>query len=176
MKRSVRIGLIILLVIVVIFDVREYFLLINKFIKTSQELEETIVQLGLEQKARHLLQGELKATRQQLQKVKAELKGTHRELNNLNNRLSGLEKNNLALLEEKERLEAKLHSLKELKKAIRQIRLEHHQERVQQSLVKKQYQKEIDTQRLTQGNCGYLFKDGHSLYQPKVKIEVNPTY
>jgi len=99
MKRSVKVWLIILLVIVVAFDVREYFLLITNFVKTSHELEETIVKLGQENKEKHLLQGELKATRQQLQKVKAELRGTRRELNSVNNRLSGLEKNNLVLLE-----------------------------------------------------------------------------
>lgn len=174
MKRSTKIWLIILLVIVVAFDVQEYFLLINKFVKTSQELEESIVQLNQEQKENHLLQGELRLIRQQLQKMKTELKGTRRELNSVNNKLSGLEKNNLVLQEEKERLEARLHSLKELKKAFRQIKLERHQENVQQLLVKKQHQKEIDAQRLTQGNCGYLIKDGHILYPPKVKIEVSP--
>jgi septal ring factor EnvC (AmiA/AmiB activator) len=176
MKRSTRVWLIILAVVVIIFDVGTYFLLTSKLVKANRELGETKVQLIQEQNEKQLLQGDLVTTKQQLQRVKAELKGTRRELNSVNNKLSGLAKNNLALLEEKEKLEVRLHSLEELKKAIKQVKLEHHRERVQESLIKKQHQKEIDAQKLTQGNCGYLIKNGQSLYPPKVKIEVSPAY
>ncbi len=174
MKRSTKVWLIILAVVVIIFDVRMYFLLATKLINTEKDLETTMVRLSQEQNEKQQLQGELDITMQQLQKVKAELKGTRRQLKSVNGKLRGLERNNLLLLEEKENLEARLHSLKELKKAIREIKLERRQEKVQKTLVKKQQQKEIDAQKLAQGNCGYLIKDGQSLYPPKVKIEVSP--
>jgi len=174
MKRSVRVWLIILAAVVIIFDIKIYFSLASKLVRTHRELEETQTRLGQEQKEKQQLQGELKTTREQLQKIKAELKGTQRELKIVNTKLSGAEKNNLLLMEEKERLEARLNSLKELKKAIKEVKVEYRQQKAQQYITKKEHQKEIDAQKLTQGNRGFLIKDGQLLSLPKVKIEVNP--
>jgi chromosome segregation ATPase len=174
MKRSFKVWLIILAAVVVIFDIRAYFLLTSKLVRTNRELEETQTRLGQEQKEKQQIQEELEATRGQLKKVKAELKGTQRELKIVNNKLSGAEKNNLLLVEEKERLEAKLGSLKELKKAIKEVKVEYRKQAFQQHIAKKEHQKEADAQKLTQGNHGFLIKNGQLLYPPKVKIEVSP--
>lgn len=168
MKRSTKILLIVFLAIVVIFGIRAYVLLATRLVKNNIELEENRVQLKQEQEARQLLELELRAAKDQLQKVIAELK-------DISSKLSNSEKNNLALLEEKQKLEAKLHSLKELKEAIRQVKAEYRREKAQQYLAKKESQKEIDAQKLAQGNRGFLVRDGQSTHQPKVKIEVEPT-
>ena len=176
MKQSVKILLIALAGVALILNVVVYFLLVDKFIRTKNELVESRAQLSQEQYEKQLLQIELGKTKEQLQKVEAELESTQRELNIVNKKLTGIEKDNLALREEKERLEAKLHSLVELKKAIRQVKLEYHQQKVQEYLARRKQQEEIDARELAQGNRGFLVKDGCSIYQPKVIIEVRPAY
>ncbi|MFA5156776.1 MAG: hypothetical protein WC532_05225 [Candidatus Omnitrophota bacterium] len=168
MKRSTKILLIILIVALAAFVARAYVLLAARLVENNIEMQENRAQLKQEQEARQLLELELKATQEQLQKVIAELK-------TVSDKLSSAEKNNQALLQEKKELEAKLHSLKELKKAIRQTKAEYRQEKAQQYRAKKEKQKEIDAQRLAQGNRGFLVRDGQPTHQPKVKIAVEPT-
>lgn len=79
-----------------------------------------------------------------------------------------------SLEKEKEAIEAKLHSLAELRKSIHQVKIEMHQQRVQEYLARKERQKKIDAQRLANGNRGFLIKERISTFKPKVKIEVNP--
>jgi chromosome segregation ATPase len=174
MKRSNRIWLIVLLGIVVILGVWLYFSLINSLSMARMELKESRAQAYKETKERQLLQEELKVTKEQLQrnteelqKIITELENTQKELNIVNEKFSGAEKENQALIEEKNRLEAKLHSLKDLKEAIRQVKVEIHEQKVKR-------QREIDAEGLTGGNRGFLLKDGQSQYRPSIKIEVNP--
>jgi chromosome segregation ATPase len=164
----------VLLVVVLLFCAWVYFLLINRLVRAEKELKETKVRVCQELKEKQLLQNNLNEASEQLQgaqeellKVKTELENTQNELNIVNEKLSGVEKENQALLEEKNRLEAKLHSLKELKEAIRQVKLEDFQQKVEQ-------QKEIDAQGVAGGNRGFLIKDGQSQYRPSIKIEVKP--
>ena len=63
-------------------------------------------------------------------------------------------------------LEARLHSVKELKKAIREIKKSMH-------LIKRQMQKKIDTIAATEGNQGYLMRSGKSTFRRKI-IRVMP--
>jgi hypothetical protein len=81
---------------------------------------------------------------------------------------------NAELLSDKKGLEAKLHSLKELKKAIREVKIDMRSEKQEQLLAKKQMQKEIDNDELLRGNRGILLKDGKSTYRPVIRIEVRP--
>ncbi|MCX5702192.1 MAG: hypothetical protein NTW64_04350 [Candidatus Omnitrophica bacterium] len=174
MKRSNKVWLIVLSAAIVVFLAWVSFLLINRLLRAERELKETRFRVYQERKENQLLQNELKGTKEQLQgaqeellKVKTELENTQNELNIVNEKLSGVEKENQALIGEKNRLEAKLHSLKELKEAIRQVKLEDYQQKVEQ-------QKEIDAQGLAGGNRGFLIKDGQSQYRPSIKIEVKP--
>jgi len=184
MKRRQTVWLIILVSIFVIFNIGGYVLLTKKLIHTKTELKETRFELYSAIKESQILQDELKLsqdklklTNEELQQVKFNLENTQKELNIVKTRLTKIEECNLVLLEEKEKLDARLHSLKELKAAIREVKLESRQQRLRQCLLKIKTQREIDAQKLTQGNRGYLVKDGQSLYHlTKIKIEVKPVY
>ena len=68
--------------------------------------------------------------------------------------------------DEKAHLEVRLHSLKELKKAIREIKKDMY-------LIRRQVQKRIDTVITTESNRGYLVRDGKSTFRRKT-IRVIP--
>lgn len=175
MKSSVKVWLIVLLVVLavgVIFVSWRYFWAVNKLVKTETELEQSRLQLFKELQEKQQLQNELKETRGQLHEIKIELENTKKELTLVNTRLLGVEKYSKELLQKKQRLEEKLHSLKELKGAIRQVKLDNQQQKVQQYLINKRHQEAIDAQKLAQGNRGFLIKDGRTLFKPKIKIEV----
>lgn len=158
-----------------------YFLLIK-------DLEQTRGQLSRERKQKEELQEELSQTQDQLIMVQAELEKTKNELSIVSQKLALAEEDNGKLLQakkeledkitllaqEKQILEARLHSLKELKAAIRQVRLEIRQEQIKKYLARKKQQEEIDALKLARGNRGYLTKEGKSLYQSKLDIEVIP--
>lgn len=75
---------------------------------------------------------------------------------------------------EKQVIEAKFDSIKELKQAIRQVRAEMHEQEIQQYLVRKEQQKALDAQELALGNRGFIIINCQSTYKPKVRIEVKP--
>lgn len=175
MKRRTKIGLIVLVGLVVIFAILVYLSLLNKLAITKEELTEsrTLVFQAIRDKQR--LRDELKTTRDQLEEVGEELESTRRELSLVHLKLLTTEKDNRVLLQEKDKLEARLHSLEELKKAIRQVRLEAQEEKVRQNLIRKKLQEEVDVRELKAGNRGFFIKDGHPLPQSKtVVIEVKP--
>ena len=176
MKRRVKVYIITLLAIVVIINIGVYFSLVNKFIKTKSELRESRAQIIKEILEKQNMQDELKIRLEQLQNLQAELENTKNELSLANKRLGSLEKINLALVEEKENLQTKLHSLKELKNAIRLVKLQIHKQKVERYLANKKMQQEIDARELVRGNRGYLVKDGRSLSLAwlNFKIEVKP--
>ncbi len=69
--------------------------------------------------------------------------------------------------EDKEELEAKFSSLGELKKAIRKIKIDAQQRRINEL-------READAKKLLKGNRGYLIINGKSTMGPKVEIKVLP--
>lgn len=171
-KAIIRIGLIILILSLVSVSVWLAIELNNKRL----QLNDMQAQMNLERTAKVSLQKEFFATKNELDKVKIELDNTQKQLNDVNNKLAVTESNNAKLLDEKKALESKLHSLKELKEAIRGVKREMWQERYQQILAEKEIQKEIDTKKLAEGNRGFLLKEGKPTYKPVVRIEVRPGY
>jgi len=117
----------------------------------------------------------------QLKDTLAQLKQVTDELNNTKGRVVTLEKTNSDLIaiqqelqdkvgviaKEKEVLEAKLNSLDELKKAIRDLKIKLRQERI----AARQQRQE---QQIIEGNHGYLVYQGVSTIKGKIKIEVIP--
>ncbi|MBU1090826.1 MAG: hypothetical protein KKC42_03165 [Candidatus Omnitrophica bacterium] len=77
-------------------------------------------------------------------------------------------------VQEREKFEARFNSLKELKKAIRQVKIRIRQEKEEKARVEKERQKEIDALELALGNRGFLRKEGKTTYRPTIKIEVRP--
>jgi uncharacterized protein (DUF3084 family) len=96
-------------------------------------------------------------------------------------RVSTLKAENTLLTEEKIQLNSKLvevtqensmlkermNSIAELKRAIRELKIRMHQERVEA-------RRRIEIKKVMEGNRGYLVKDGKSVSSGKVKIEVTP--
>jgi uncharacterized protein (DUF3084 family) len=99
-------------------------------------------------------------------------------LENDNSRLTqekkDLEQKLVTSQEERQVLESKLHSIKELRKAIALIKLDSYNERVKQHLAERERQKQIDAQELAAGNRGFLIRNRLPTYKPVVRIEVTP--
>lgn len=74
--------------------------------------------------------------------------------------------------QEKDDLEAKFHSVEELKKAIRQIKSK--KEHLKTVKVKAESPRENNAPVTKQGNSGFLIKNNKSTYPAKVIIEVKP--
>lgn len=110
------------------------------------------------------------------------------KIDGLVRKLSGLEKQNAQLLEgkrgleqkvlvlekEKELLENRLGSLKELKKAIRKVKRVMREKNIQDYLAKKKRQKEIDELESALGNKGFVLRGRVTTYKARVRIEVRP--
>ncbi len=124
----------------------------------------------------------------QYYRIAQELTDYQNQINTLNQKITALEGNNNKLSKEKQDLEqklvdlekekqlieTKLHSLKELKQAIRQVKIEMHEQEIEQYLVRKAQQEELDAQELAMGNRGFIIKGYQSTYKPKIRIEVKP--
>lgn len=117
---------------------------------------------------------QLKETLEQLTLVTEELTGAKSKITTLektNYDLLAMQqelKNRVGLIaQEKEALEAKLNSLDELKKAIRDLKLKIRQERLAAH-------KQREDKQIVEGNRGYLIYQGVSTIKGKVKIEVTP--
>lgn len=119
------------------------------------------------------VQAELKTSQERLVQLDAELMQTQKAIEDLNAQLSSLKAENTALMEEKDnlnnqiaqiiqekdQLQARLNSLSELRKAIRELKR------------RMRYGGTLPGQ---EGNQGFLLKDGKSTYAPNVRIEVKP--
>ncbi len=171
-KTIIRIGLIILILLLISVSVW----LAIKFNQKRLDIESLQAELKLEHVLKAAMQKEFSSTKDELDKVKTELDNTQKQLNEVNSKLAASESNNAELIEEKKALEARLHSLKELRQAVGEIKQEMWQERYRQILVKKEMQKQIDAYKLAEGNRGFLLKDSKPTYKPAVKIEVRPGY
>jgi chromosome segregation ATPase len=127
------------------------------------------------------LKDNIKATRRRLTKIFMEKREKEKTYEELSYRFSILQAEKVALLEEKdqlnaglsqansenEKLKVKLSSIQELKKAIRELKY-----KIRPLIVKPKKPKEIDE--MIEGNRGYVIRDGKSTYPGKIRIEVRP--
>jgi len=174
MKRENANLLIGFLIVVLLLGGWQFIVTVNDLKKEREELKKAKIQMIEE---RRELQSQIDKITKELEAARFELK-----------KISTLEKENADLIQvkkeleekvtslekEKQDLEAKLHSLPELKKAIRQVKIEKHEQKAKEHLAKKQQQKELDAQGIATGNRGFVIKDSKSTYKPRVIIEVFP--
>ncbi len=85
----------------------------------------------------------------------------------LNQAKAALESQVAEITRERQRLEERLHSLAELRKAIREVKTEEHQKKVEQLEAE-------DQKALEEGNRGYLVFQQQSTLGSRVKIQVLP--
>lgn len=116
----------------------------------------------------------LGASRKRLSRLFSVYEEAQKKIDDLNSRFSLLQIENSALLEEKgrifqenEQLKVKLSSVSELKKAIKELRR-------QMRRVGTQIKEKAQTERIIEGNRGFLIKNGDLTYPAKVAIEVTP--
>jgi chromosome segregation ATPase len=135
----------------------------NQLEGTNQQLETTVKQLESANK-------ELSLAKEQLEKL------TILQIENANllQTKQALEQKITNLENERQATEAKLHSLIELRKFVRQVKTEIHEQNVQVNLAKKKQRREIDTQETAAGNRGFIIKNSKSTYKNTVRIEVKP--
>lgn len=189
--KNYRLILIALLCGITIFSVfkyvsalREKYELLTKVEQIKQEmasLEEEklnlLQTLEKEKKLQEQLNDEISMLKDYLRASKArmdKLFTDKKQIGELNSLLSLLKTENKALREEKERiarekenLNAKLNSVAELKKAIQELRK-------QMFKVGIQIKKKVDATQSSEGNRGFVIKDGKPTYSGKIKIEVMP--
>jgi chromosome segregation ATPase len=122
----------------------------------------------------------LKATKDKIARLFKEAKETQDTIEDLNSQISLAKAENKALLEETETIKAdltqvsqenaslktKLSSIDELKKAIRELKIQKRKMALEIMKVK--------AEEIIEGNLGYLLRDGKLTYPAKVKIEVMP--
>lgn len=120
----------------------------------------------------------LKASKKRITKLFADYGEAQKTIEDLNSKFSILQSENAALRDEKERLNAqltqiseenkslrvKLDSVAELKKRIKELRRRVH--RVTATITK--------ARKISEGNQGFLIKNGKSTYPGRAKIEVIP--
>lgn len=169
------------LVIVIILGSWQFWVMFKDFEKAREQLKNAQFQIAQVNQEKEKLKS-------QLDKITVELAAAYSQLQNQLKKIANLETVNTELIRvkleleqkvvnlerEKQIAEAKLHSLENLKIAIRQVKKELHEQKAQQYLAKKQRQKEIDTQKLEVGNHGFLVRYGKSTYKPIIRIEVKP--
>jgi chromosome segregation ATPase len=158
-----------------------FFIMGREIIETRAKLKDNRILIAQQREEKAWLQSELGATKKNLINTSIKLKACQGKLYFVNKKISllrgrntelamakkGLENRIGALQEEKRTMEARLHSLRELKKAIREVKLEIREERVRQ-------QKETDKWETASGNRGFFTKDGECFYKPKVIVDVRP--
>lgn len=113
-------------------------------------------------------QAVLKELNSQFALLKAENQG-------LIERNTALEQDKQNLLKENQDLAAKLNSIPELKKAIRDLKLQMRSvNKTGFNLAMRQQPQENEDKEVIEGNKGFIIKDGQLTYPGKVKIEVIP--
>lgn len=123
----------------------------------DKTLEETSVKLEKLNTTIAFLEKDNSGFRGQIQALKE-------ERDRLQVRLAGL-------IKEKGILEEKFLSLKELKKAIKAVRL---REKLQRRSAKAAMLRTEDELALRKGNKGYLVKHSHSTFKPRIRVELEP--
>ena len=182
MKDNLKFTLLIIGIIAV------FFIMGREIMETRSKLRKTQDQIVQEKKEKVWLQDELKTTRGELAKTDRSLRTANSKLSFVNKKIIVLKDSNSSLIktrsdleyrialltEEKRVIEARFHSLTELKEAIRQVKLEIRGDKIKQHQERIRQQKEIDRWKTASGNQGFLTKDGKEYYRPKVNVEVNP--
>lgn len=101
---------------------------------------------------------------QQYQDIQARLEKTIGELASLQQQHEALRQQNASLATEKQQLEAKLSSLKELRLAMRDVKRKLWNERFAAWRAHIEAQKAADQERLAMGNHGYVIRGGASTF------------
>ena len=165
-----------------------FFIMGREIVETKAKLRKTQEQIVQEKKEKAWFQDELKTTRKELLKTGKNLRTCQGKLDFVNKKISALRGNNTTLImakqglehkiaflqEEKKVIEARFHSLRELKKAIRQIKVEIRNDKIKQREEHVRQQVEIDKWETAFGNQGFLTKGGENHYKSKVNVEVRP--
>ena len=189
MKENLKFTLLVIGIAVV------FFIMGREIIETKTKLRKTQDEVAQEKKEKTWLQDELKTTQGELSDTNRKLRTSQGKLDFVNKKIyllrdrnaalsssnaaliiakQGLEYKITTLQEEKRIVEARLHSLSELKKAIHQVKLEMRDDRIMQHKERIRQQEEMDKLKTAQGNQGFLTKNGKFLYKPKVNVDVRP--
>lgn len=146
-----------------------------------QELEKEKDLQGKLTQENTVLRDSLKTSEEKLAKLDADFAVAQKAIEQLNSNRFLLKAENAALIEKKNTLNAKLtqvsqendslkarmNSIVELKKAIRELKRQVHR-------VGAVIKQKVQAERIVQGNRGFLIKDGKFTYPAKVRIEVTP--
>ncbi len=184
-----------ILIVVSFFGIWQ-FNAVNNELKTSQnKLQYIQAKINKEKKQYEIqidgLNANIESTNKQLEDTNKQLETANKELvlakaqleklniletenANLSQIKQELEKKIANLENEKQVTETKLHSLTELRKLMRQVKTELHEQNIQLNLAKKQQQREIDAQKTAAGNRGFIIKNSKNTYKNTVRIEVKP--
>lgn len=111
------------------------------------------------------LQGRLTEAQQEVQRLQFEQRGFRQANTNLLQQLASVS-------EEKTRLEDKLHSIRELRLAIRSVKQQLWATRRQEWLAKLEAQQADDQRKLAAGNRGYLVRNGVTTLRSATKLQV----
>jgi len=165
-----------------------FFMMGREIVETRVKLKNTQDQIVQDKKEKLWIVDELNAARIGLTRTGRDLRIANSKLAFVNRKIlslkdgnrelaaekQGLEYKIVLLQEEKRTMEARFHSLSELKKAIRQVKIEIRDSRISQRQEHIRQQKEIDRWETALGNRGFLTKDGQEYYKPKANVEVRP--
>jgi len=146
----------------------------------ENEKQSLVRDLGAVSQENLLLKDDLKLNKDRLSRVDAEFQAAQKTIEELNAQISAVKAENIVLTDqmgslklevaqaaqEKEKLQARLSSITELKKAIKELR--------QKIRMAKRGIKMRTREAIVLGNRGYLIKDGKPTYPSKIKIEVQP--
>lgn len=176
MKKGTKNFLIIFSSLIAVSFLIEFVIVARDLIISRKQIKSIQVQKEILQGNLDKVTHEFEAASNELSMMKEKLSASEKDNAQLRKDKQELEQRVVALEGEKRAIQAKLHSLPELKKCIRQVKIEIRGQKIQQHLAKKQLQKEIDAQKLAAGNRGFLMLDSKSTYKPTIKIEVKPVY
>lgn len=165
-----------------------FFIMGREIVETRVKLKNTRNEIAQEKKEKAWLRDELNTAKTELTKTGRDLRAANGKLAFVNKKISsliygnrklagekqGLEYKIALLQEEKRSMEARLHSLSELKKAMRRVKIGLRDDRITRRQEYVRQQKEIEKWETAMGNRGFLTKDGEDYYKPKVNVEVRP--
>lgn len=120
------------------------------------------------------LKGSLRASENKVAKLEVDVANNLKAVENLNSQVAALqvEKEQLKtelseVTKQRDNLSSRLNSVTELKKAIKELKSQVHK-------VGNQIKVKIRKEQVSDGNRGFVIKDGKPTYPSRVRIEVNP--
>ena len=178
-----------------IYSIKEKYELLNILNQTKEqaaalenEKQNLLQELEKEKELQQKLSQEnsafkdsIRLSEEKLAQLDADFVQAQKTIEQLNSNFSLLKAENIALIEkkntlntklsqvsqEKDALQVKLSSIAELKKAIKELKR-------QMRKVGMVIREKVRTNKIIEGNRGFLIKDGKFTYPAKVKIEVTP--